>query len=157
LHRGVEEELLKAIKEGLADALVEAKVWRPQRIEVRVKAEKLIEAARFLRDKLGFDHIAAVTGVDYPEKRMIEVIYHVWSTGRMVMLALKTEASRDKPSLPSLVNVWEGALYHERETHEMLGVNFEGHPNLSLLLLPEDWDWSSKGYPLRKDFVLKEE
>lgn len=127
---------------------------RRQRVEARVKVEKLVEAASFVRDKLGFDHVAAVTGVDYPDRKAIEVVYHVWSTERKVMLALKTETARDNPLLPSLVSVWEGALYHERETHEMLGVKFEGHPNLSLLLLPEDWD---KGYPLRKDFTLKEE
>ncbi|MGB9659795.1 MAG: NADH-quinone oxidoreductase subunit C, partial [Nitrososphaerales archaeon] len=97
--------------------------------------------------------IASVSGVDYIDMNEFEVIYNVWSIDKKVLIGLRTKIPRDNPTLKSLIGVWEGALYHERETWEMFGIKFEGHPNLSLLLLPEDWDGPP---PLRKDFLLPE-
>ncbi|RLF35300.1 MAG: hypothetical protein DRN03_05445, partial [Thermoplasmata archaeon] len=68
---------------------------------------------------------------------------------------LKSSAPRDNPSLPSLREVWLGVHFHERETWEMLGVKFEGHPELRRFLLQEDWEEGV--YPLRKEFKLKPE
>ncbi|MCP8317947.1 MAG: NADH-quinone oxidoreductase subunit C, partial [archaeon] len=90
-------------------------------------------------------------GVDHIAMKEFEVIYYVWSIDKKVLVGLRTKIPRDNPILKSLIDLWEGALYHEREVWEMFGIKFEGHPNLSLLLLPEDWDGPP---PLRKDFVL---
>ena len=132
--------------------VVEAKVQREKRVTVVVKRERLVEIARFLRDNLQFDHIASVSGVDYPEKNEFMVVYHVWSIPKKVLVALKTSVPRDNPHLSSLISVWEGVNYFERETWEMFGIIFDGHPNLSRFLLPEDWD---RGFPFRKDFKLR--
>ncbi|OYT54883.1 MAG: NADH-quinone oxidoreductase subunit C [Candidatus Hecatellales archaeon ex4484_218] len=148
----VEEEVVETLKQTFTEYVVEAKVQREKRVTVVVKRERLVEIARFLRDNLQFDHIASVSGVDYPEKNEFMVVYHVWSIPKKVLVALKTSVPRDNPHLSSLISVWEGVNYFERETWEMFGIIFDGHPNLSRFLLPEDWD---RGFPFRKDFKLR--
>ncbi|RJX16433.1 NADH-quinone oxidoreductase subunit C [Candidatus Bathyarchaeota archaeon] len=148
----VEEEVVETLKRTFPEYVVEAKVQREKRVTVVVKRERLVEIARFLRDNLQFDHIASVSGVDYPEKNEFMVVYHVWSIPKKVLVALKTSVPRDNPHLSSLISVWEGVNYFERETWEMFGIIFDGHPNLSRFLLPEDWD---RGFPFRKDFKLR--
>lgn len=125
-----------------------------KRLKVTTTPDRMKEIAFFLRDQLGFDHIECVSGTDWIAKNEIEVIYFVGSVSRAgledVIIALAERPGRDNPVVPSLVEVWVGADYNERETFEMLGVKFEGHPNLRRLLLPEDWNDIP---PLRKDFV----
>jgi NADH:ubiquinone oxidoreductase subunit C len=126
---------------------------RPKRFKVTIAPEAVNGAALFLRDELGFDHIVAVSGTDYMAKKEIEVIYFVASLRpgqEDLVAALAERTNRDDPVVPSLVGVWPGAEYHERETFEMLGVKFDGHPDLRGLLLPEDWHDIP---PLRKDYV----
>ena len=125
---------------------------RPRRLKFTVPPESLIDAALFARDELRFDHIAAVSGTDYIAKNEIEVIYFVGSVRpgmEDLVIAVATRVPRDNPVVDSMVEVWHGAEYHERETFEMLGVKFTGHPDLRRILLPEDWDDIP---PLRKDF-----
>lgn len=126
---------------------------KARRFKVTVPPEALMDAGLFLRDELGFDHILAVSGTDYPAKKDIEVVYFVGSLRAaqedlVAMLAVRTP--RDSPTVQSLVPVFPGAEYHERETFEMLGVKFDGHPDMRGILLPEDWDDIP---PLRKDFA----
>jgi NADH:ubiquinone oxidoreductase subunit C len=126
---------------------------KPKRFKVTVAPDTIDEAALFLRDELGFDHILAVSGTDYIAKKEIEVIYFVGSlrTGQEdLVAALAERTGRESPLVPSLVERWPGAEYHERETFEMLGVKFDGHPDLRGILLPEDWHDIP---PLRKDYV----
>jgi len=126
---------------------------KARRFKVTVPSEAVWEAGIFLRDELGFDHILAVSGTDYQAKKDIEVIYFVGSLKdgqRDLVAALAERTPRDSPLVPTLVSVWPGAEYHERETFEMLGVKFDGHPDLRGILLPEDWNDIP---PLRKDFV----
>ncbi len=126
---------------------------RPKRFKVTIAPDAMDEAALFLRDELGFDHILAVSGTDYMAKKEIEVIYFVASLkeGQTDLVAALAERTpRDSPVVPSLVEFWPGAEYHERETFEMLGVKFDGHPDLRGILLPEDWHDIP---PLRKDYV----
>ncbi|NWG09465.1 MAG: NADH-quinone oxidoreductase subunit C [Nitrososphaerales archaeon] len=146
----VEEEIVKTVKTGFLEDVIETNIQRKSRVFVSVKSDKIYDVGLFLRDKLGFDHIASVLGVDYIATEEFEVIYNVWSVDKKVLVSLRTRIPRDNPVLRSLVNIWEGALYHERETWEMFGIKFDGHPNLAPLLL-EDWDGLP---PLRKDFVL---
>jgi NADH:ubiquinone oxidoreductase subunit C len=126
---------------------------RARRLKVTVPAELMKEAALFARDELRFDHIGTVSGTDYMAKGEIEVIYFIGSVQedqRDLVMALAERVPRDAPSVPSLIEVWPGVDFHERETFEMLGVKFQGHPDLRGILLPEDWDDIP---PLRKDFV----
>jgi|TARA_B100000809_G_scaffold156465_1_gene153760 NADH-quinone oxidoreductase subunit C len=143
---------------------VEIVYVKPNRIRVNVKKEEIIDVASFIRDELQFDHAESVSGVDYPEDKQIEVVYHLGSytdpSLSKQILALVTRAPRedvphpgnDSTKLPSLRDVFPSVSFHERECFEMLGVYFEGHPDNRRLLLPEDW---ADIPPLRKDFSIK--
>mgnify|MGYP000483426250 CR=1 FL=1 len=148
------DKVVEEVKARLADVLLEAKVERKNYAHIKVKPEGLVRAAQLLKE-CGYSHPASVTGVDYPDRGEIEVIYHVESIEDKAIVALRTAVSRDNPSLPTLRDVWMGVHYHERETWEMLGVKFEGHPELKRFLLQEDWEEGV--YPLRKEFKLKPE
>ncbi|MDG6914094.1 MAG: NADH-quinone oxidoreductase subunit C [Nitrososphaerota archaeon] len=126
---------------------------KPRRLKVSVPPAALKEVALFVRDSLGFDHISTVSGVDWIAKNMLEVVYFVGSTSQGqedFVLALSERMARDSPVVSTMIEVWKGAEYHERETHEMFGINFQGHPDQSHLFLPEDWNDLP---PLRKDYV----
>ncbi len=129
---------------------------KPHRVRFDVSKDIVLEFARFLRDELGFDHPISVAGVDYPKRNTIEVIYHIGSCSReeyrSIVFAFAIHLPRNDPTTPTLTPIYRGVEYHERETFEMLGVIFEGHPRLERLLLPEDW---ADIPPLLKDFYIK--
>jgi NADH:ubiquinone oxidoreductase subunit C len=129
---------------------------RPLRIKINVNHSDLVEIATFIRDNLGFDHAEAVSGTDYPKDDQIEVIYQLGSYSRDDLeghvFSLATRTTRDDARLPTLINVYRSAEYHERETFEMLGVYFEGHPRNERFILPEDW---ADLPPLRKEFRIR--
>ena len=132
---------------------VKVEWMRERRLKVSAGQTKVREVGLFARDTLGFDHISTVSGVDWIAKNELEVEYFVGSSvpgQEDFIFTLSELVSRDNPVVPTLVDVWRGAEYHERETHEMFGINFQGHPNQSHILLPEDWNDLP---PLRKDYV----
>lgn len=107
-----------------------------------------VEAAKFLRDdpRTRFEQCHDLTAVDWIEH--FEVVVHLASISKRHVYCLKTRTpSRDDASCPSLVSVWPTCDWHERETWDLMGVRFTGHPDLRRILLPEDW----QGHPLRKD------
>jgi NADH-quinone oxidoreductase subunit C len=103
--------------------------------------------------ELACDYLECITGIDYPDLKKIVVVYHVYSYARKHRVVLKAFLDRDDPVMPTLVNVWSVANWQERECFDLLGVLFEGHPDLRRLLMPDDWE----GHPLRKDFEEKED
>jgi NADH-quinone oxidoreductase subunit C len=117
---------------------------RSGRIKVLVQRENLVEVAKYLSAQLNFDHVANITGTDFPKEKQIEVVYHLGSIDgpppRRMVIGLATKVQIEDPMMPSLLETFPSVIYHEREVAEMLGVVFQGHPNLSRLLLPEDWD-----------------
>ncbi len=121
-----------------------------------VRAQDLIPVARFLRDdpELRFDHLANLTSVDwskypgYQGKERFTTVYHLLSTRSAQRLTLKVPApGGDNPSVPSLTGLWPGANWPEREVYDLMGIKFEGHPDLRRILLPNNWP----NHPLRKD------
>ena len=158
----LESSLTNSISKKFSN--IEIVYVKPNRIRVNVKKEEIIEVATFIRDELQFDHAESVSGVDYPEDKQIEVVYHLGSytdpSLSKQILALATRAPRedtphpgnDNTKLPSLRDVFPSVSFHERECFEMLGVYFDGHPDNRRLLLPEDW---ADIPPLRKDFAIK--
>jgi NADH-quinone oxidoreductase subunit C len=120
-----------------------------------VEASKLIEVATAAKqdDALGFDCLSNLSGVDYPKLGHIQVVYHLFSYGLRHGFVLKVNAHRDDPVVPTSAGVWSAADWMEREVFDLLGVRFEGHPDLRRILMPEDWP----GHPLRKDFVEPEQ
>jgi len=158
----LESSLTNSISKKFSN--IEIVYINPNRIRVNVKKEEIIDVATFIRDELQFDHAESVSGVDYPEDKQIEVVYHLGSytdpSLSKQILALATRAPRedtphpgnDNTKLPSLRDVFPSVSFHERECFEMLGVYFDGHPDNRRLLLPEDW---ADIPPLRKDFAIK--
>lgn len=150
-----EKGLVDEIKKKFGDSIKTVFI-RPRRIKIQVEPHDITEVATFLRDSMGLDHAESVTGTDFPKDGQIEVTYHLGSYSREDLgahvLSLTTRTNRDDPKLPTLINVYKSVEYHERETFEMLGVYFEGHPRNERFLLPEDW---ADIPPLRKDFRIK--
>jgi NADH-quinone oxidoreductase subunit C len=107
--------------------------------------------ATYLHDdaEMSCDFFDFLCGVD-EEAKGIAVVLHVYSTRNRHHVQLRTLVHRDLARLPTVSDLWRGANWHERETAELFGVDFEGHPNLAKLLLPEEFE----GFPLRKEFAL---
>ncbi|MGW0929431.1 NADH-quinone oxidoreductase subunit C [Streptomyces sp. NPDC002644] len=118
-------------------------------LTVDVPPESWIQALTVARDRLGCTFFDWLSAVDEPGTGF-RVCAHVAALGPVRRLLLRTTVPHDAPLLASAVGVYAGAAWHERETHEMFGVRFDGHPGLEPLLLPEGFE----GHPLRKDFVL---
>ncbi|MFI9763336.1 NADH-quinone oxidoreductase subunit C [Streptomyces sp. NPDC051963] len=118
-------------------------------LTVDVPVSAWITALRTARDELGCTYFDWLSAVDEPGTGF-RVAAHVAALSPVRRLLLRTTVPHEAPTLPSAVDVYAGAAWHERETHEMFGVAFEGHPALDHLLLPETFE----GHPLRKDFVL---
>ncbi len=113
-----------------------------------VQAEHLIEVVTAIRDEFGYDYLSSVTGVDYLTDDFIEVVYHLYRSTGGSGLVVKTRASREETSVPSLVPIYPGADFQEREAWDLMGIRFEGHPDLRRILMWEGF----QGYPLRKDW-----
>src|SRR5574340_1330652 len=116
---------------------------------LKVDASHIVDVMRALHDlpELNFDSLANVTSVDWPDR--IEVIYHVTSVTRGGgTLPVRVDANKQDPAVPSVVPVYRGADFQEREVYDMMGVRFTGHPNLRRILMWEGFE----GYPLRKDY-----
>ena len=113
-----------------------------------VEAGRLIEFAKVLRDDLGYDYLTSVTGVDYLNEGKMEVVYHIRKSTGGSPLVLKAQIPRDNPVIASIVPIYPGAEFQEREAWDLLGIKFEGHPDLRRILMWEGFD----GHPLRKDW-----
>jgi NADH-quinone oxidoreductase subunit C len=116
-------------------------------LDVLVTPEHVVTAAK-IADQYGFG-MDTVTGVDWMAAGQMEVVYDYFHPACALHLVVRTRVPRDHAEVPTIQSVFPGANWHERETHEFLGIQFLGHPNLTPLLLPEDADY----HPLRKDFA----
>jgi len=132
----LDEQFPRSIVESSQDSLV-------------VKSEFLLAVASFLKDTPGldFDYLTSITAVDY--RNYFEVVYQLTSLKHNHSLFMKSRCyDREKPALPSVVNLWRGADFQEREIYDLIGISFEEHPNLKRIFLWEGF----KGHPLRKDY-----
>jgi len=122
-------------------------------VTVIVPAASIVDVCAFLKNEQGFDMLADLCGADRgpEEEPRFEVNYHLFSTVHHSRLRLKVLVSEDAPSVPTVAYLWKTANWHERETYDLFGVKFEGHPDLRRILLPSDFD----GHALRKDYPLR--
>lgn len=152
-----EEATINQLKRRFPEAIREAKVDRPGRVTVVFENDHVKEIATRMRDELGFDHVKGIAGVDFPTQKKIEILYFVGSYTkpeiRELIVMLKTELPRENPTIDSVVSIWESAHFHERETFEMFGVKFNGHPDLRKLLTLDNWDGPP---PMLKDIRFPE-
>ena len=138
-------EVAKQITESFPEAVSEASDQA-----VIVKSESLFEVADYLRHspELDFDYLTSITAVDYYD--YFELVYQLTSLKHNHSLVLKTRCfGRNKPAVPSVDALWRGADFQEREIYDLMGIKFEGHPNLKPIVLWEGFE----GYPLRKDYL----
>ncbi len=122
-------------------------------ITIFVPRESIVDVCWVLKTEHGFDMLADLCGADRgPEDDpRFEVNYHLFSTKHHNRLRLKVLLSEDEPNLGTVTTVWKTADWHERETYDLFGVIFDGHPDLRRILLPSDFD----GHALRKDYPLR--
>jgi NADH-quinone oxidoreductase subunit C len=142
---------VQKLRAAMPDAIEEAASFRDQ-VTVRVFKDRLVEVCTFLRDTPGleFDFLTDLTAVDYPTRpKRFDVVLHLYSMTQNHLLRVKAAVAENE-TIGSVVPVWKTANWLERETYDMFGVVFEGHPDLRRILLPEDWE----GFPLRKDYPL---
>jgi len=138
--------------------------WRPEAIwkmyafrgelTIEVSRELLRPLAEFLfaQPDLAFTFLSDVTGLDrFPVEPRFELNYHLLSLSRRDTIRLRVRLPGNDPVIQSVVPIWPTANWHEREIFDLLGVRFEGHPNLRRMLMPDDWE----GYPLRKDYPVE--
>ena len=126
-----------------------------------INPDLIIQVCEELRDNKNtwFDFLSCLSGVDFGiNDGRFGIVYHLASIPHKQQLVLKTIKQHDRnsddlPSFYSVSNVWRTAEWHEREAFDLLGIHFEGHPDLRRILLPDDWE----GYPLRKDYEAAEE
>lgn len=117
-------------------------------LTVEIDPANIVEALRRVKHQLGFERLTSVTGVDrYPAEPRFEVVYHLQSVKGGQRLRLKARLSGENPEIESACAVYRSANWYERETWDLFGVRFLNHPNLTRIMLPEDW----LGHPLRKD------
>lgn len=118
------------------------------KLTVTVPAEELIALMQELKSnpETDFNFLTNLTAVDYPENFVM--VYNLVSFGHGYTLMVKVKADKENPQVPSLVPVWGGANWQEREVYDLFGIIFTGHPNLERILLDDGFN----GYPLRKDF-----
>lgn len=167
IERVAADDALVRVQEALGDRASEAKLSHGQ-VDITCQPASLVDVVTALRDDERlrcrfFTFLSAVDrsvfgGEDKEEEDKgesrprvaLEVLVHVYSPDLVIHVNVHVPVNPAAPRCPSITNVYRGALWHERETHEMFGIGFEGHPNLSHLYLPEDFE----GYPLLKSFRL---
>jgi NADH-quinone oxidoreductase subunit C len=148
----IADELERAYPE-FSDAIERLVVDRGE-LTLHIKASRLVEVARKLRDtpSLRFEMCMGVSGVHYPQDsgREFHAVYPLLSLTHNRRMRLEVSVPENNPHIPSLVEVWGGNNWHERETFDMFGIIFDGHPGLTRILMPDDWP----GHPQRKDYPL---
>jgi NADH-quinone oxidoreductase subunit C len=144
-----QEEICTQLKAQFGEAIAALSETKGDRFVV-VKGEKIVDVCRFLKTTTGleFDYCLDITAVDWPARKIIEVVFHLYSFAHRHGLVLKVETDREVPSIATVESVWKAATWLEREIYDLFGVNFTGHSDLRRILLPDDW----VGYPLRKDY-----
>ena len=144
--------VLERLRETFGDAILDSKEFRGD-LSVQVRPSALIEVATFLRDDgdLRYNFLENLCGVDYLGRDpRFEVVYHLLSHVNRHRICIKVGLPEDKPHVQSLTGMWATANWQERETFDMFGIIFDGHPSLDRILMPDDWE----GHPQRKDVPL---
>jgi NADH-quinone oxidoreductase subunit C len=146
------QEIFDDLKKKFGDAIIEGKLDAPQPwIQIAGSSTKAI--CQYLRDdeRLGFDYMSCLSGVDYNDGKL-GAIYHLTSMTPRHKIILKAFCTKENPHIQSVAEVWATANWHEREAYDLIGIVFDGHPDLRRILLPYDWE----GHPLRKDYKVPE-
>lgn len=147
------DEVHRRLSEGVEDAIEYTVVDRGE-ITFHVRRHLVLEAVAHLRNDpaLRFEFCSSISGVHFPHEvgRELHVAYHLLSMTHKRRIRVEVSAPEGDPTIPSVVSIYPTADWHERETWDMFGIVFEGHPALTRILMPDDW----QGHPQRKDYPL---
>lgn len=146
-------DLYNKLEKVFGDGIGELKTEVPVSPFIFADRAKINAIALFLRDEesLQFDNLSCLSGVDY-DKDNLAVVYHLVSYALNQSLIVKCLIPKSDPKIQTVSDVWAAAEWHEREAYDLVGMVFEGHPDLRRILLPDDWE----GHPLRKDYKVPE-
>ena len=148
------EEIVEKIKTDQGKAINSSEVNLGDSV-IFVGAERLHDIAEYLKNDpdLDFDYLSNITGTDYLNEEReprFEVVYELHSIEKNHSIRIRVGLDEEDPTIPTVSDLWKGALYPERELFDMFGFDIKGHSNLSRLIMPEEWE----GNPLRKDYPL---
>ena len=146
-------DIYNLLKEVFDSGIGELRTDIPVEPFIIIDADKINAVSLFLRDEesLQFDSLSCLSSVDL-DKDNLAVVYHLYSFALNQKLKLKVIVPKENPVVKTVSDVWATADWHEREAYDMMGLIFEGHPDLRRILCPDDWE----GYPLRKDYKVQE-
>src|SRR5580658_3919041 len=120
-------------------------------ISIEVAPENIVTALGRLKYDLKFERLTSITGVDrFPAEPRFEVVYHLQSIAGKQRIRIKARVPGDNPEIESVTSIYRAADWYERETFDFFGVKFLNHPELTRIMMPDDWE----GYPLRKDYPI---
>ena len=153
--------VIQKVQEQYSDAILDVSDARGE-LTITVRKDAIYELMAFLKNdsELAYNLLADVTAVDYSlmedilmkyDYARFVVVYHLLSTERKERLRVKVPVHEKELSVPSVTSIWKVANWLEREAYDMFGINFENHPDLRRILMPDDYE----GYPLRKDYPLR--
>ncbi len=153
-------EIAKQLQVQFPGEVIEIYDYQGQ-VAVVANRERIIDILRWLRDtpSIDMDHLMALCGVDNLSRpgadnlERFEVVYNLYSTTKRHMLRIRAQVPEGNPCIDSATSLWSGADWLERETYDLVGITFTGHPNMKRILLPDDW----QGHPLVKNYPLKGE
>ena len=151
------EEIVERVKASLTDAIQGTALPQGDAV-IFVAPDCLQKVAAFLKDdpSLKFDYLSDVSGVDYLNEEReprFEAVYLLYSIDHQHSIRVRVGIDEDNPSVPTVSELWKGALYPEQELFDMFGIHIEGHPKNERLIMPKEWT----GHPLRKDYPLTTE
>jgi len=148
------DDIAVKIKKKYPDAFLASKIDFGE-LTISLKREGLLEVCRYLHEEpsLDFDFISDICSVDFPnESPRFEMIYQFYSIDKNRRIRVKARVPEEDCRIDSVVEIWKGANFMEREVYDMMGIRFNNHPDLRRILMTEDY---SEGYPLRKDFPVE--
>jgi NADH-quinone oxidoreductase subunit C len=148
------KQAVALLEEKFADEVLEVVEFRGD-TTIEVKPDRIVDICTALKDghDTGFKYLSMIAGMDYsPASPRFGVVYNLYSHKHHQRLTLKARLADDlAPAIDSVSQVWSTALWHEREAYDMMGIRFNGHPDLRRILMPADY----VGHPQRKDYPLK--
>ncbi|SRR5690606_31463995 len=143
-------ELVEALRERFGDALADVTEYAAEHT-VYVRPDRLVEVARFLKEEAGFGYLSDMGSIDrFTEADRFEVFYSLVNLTERKRLRLKVRVKEENPVVPTVTGVYRAATWHEREAWDMMGIRFEGHPDLRRMYMPEDFEY----HPARKEFPV---
>lgn len=142
-----EEMVANALTEQFKDKLTDMQT-KPRRVVFNADRSVFLDLIKKMKDEMEFEHCSCVSGVDM--KTNFQVVYHVSSYANRIVAQITVDVPRDVPEIDSIAPLYGGADWHERETYDMFGIIFKGHPRLERILLPQDYTF----FPLRKDYEV---